>query len=87
VTVWTPQQAIGATLLDDVAGLEQATAFSAPLQAAQAALARGDLNAANGQMRAFINHVEASVQGRRLPASTGAQLIAGANRIIASMNR
>jgi serine protease len=87
VTVWTPQQAIGATLLDDVAGLEQATAFSAPLQAAQASLARGDLNAANGQMRAFINHVEASVQGRRLPASTGAQLIAGANRIIASMNR
>jgi hypothetical protein len=38
-------------------------------------------------MRAFINHVEATVQSRRLPATTGAQLIAAANRVIASMNR
>jgi PKD repeat protein len=87
VTVWTPAQAIGATLMNAVAELEQSTSLSAPLSAAQASLARGDLNAANGQMRAFINHVEALVQGRRLAASTGAQLTAAANRVIASMNR
>ena len=87
VTVMTPAQAIGATLLDAVSGLEQSASLSATLQAAQASLARGDLSAANGQMGAFINHVEALVQGRRLAASTGAQLTAGANRVIASMNR
>lgn len=87
VTVWTPAQAISATLLAEVDGLEQSTSLSAPLTAAQASLARGDLSAANGQMRAFVNHVEALVQGRRLAASTGAQLTASANRVIASMNR
>ncbi|HEX8359314.1 MAG TPA: S8 family serine peptidase [Longimicrobium sp.] len=87
VTVWTPAQAIGATLLAEVAGLDASTSLSAPLNAAQASLDRGDLSAANGQMRAFVNHVEALVQGRRLTASMGAQLIAGANRVIASMNR
>jgi serine protease len=87
VTVWTPAQAIGATLLNAVAGLDQSASFSAPLRNAQASLDRGSLAAANGQMRAFLNHVEALVQGRRLPASTGAQLTAGANRVIASMNR
>ena len=87
VTVWTPQQAIGATLLDAVAGLESSTSLSAPLNGAQASLDRGDLNAANGQMRAFMQHVEALVQGRRLAASTGAQLTSAARRVVASMNR
>jgi len=87
VKVWTPQQAIQATLIDAVAGLDASTPLSAPLKAAGASLDRGELSAANGQMRAFIQQVEALVQSRRLAASTGAQLIAGANRVIASMNR
>jgi PKD repeat protein len=87
VTVLTAQQAIGANLLNAVAGLDQSASFSAPLRAAQAALDRGNLSAANGQMRAFLNHVEAMVRGGHLPASTGAELTAAANRVLASMNR
>ena len=87
VTVLTAQQAIGTTLLNAVANLEQSNSLSAPLTAAQASLARGNLSAANGQMRAFLNHVEAMVRSGQLPASTGAELSAAANRVIASMNR
>lgn len=87
VTVLTAQQAIGANLLNAVAGLDQSASFSAPLRAAQASLERGNLSAANGQMRAFLNHVEATVRGGHLPASTGAELTAAANRVLASMNR
>jgi subtilisin family serine protease len=87
VTVLTAQQAISATLLSAVAGLDQSASFSAPLRNAQASLDRGNLAAANGQMRAFLNHVEATVRSGQLPASTGTELTAAANRIIASMNR
>ena len=87
VTVWTPRQAIGATLLGAVAGLEQSSSLSAPLSAAQASLDRGDLSAANGQMRAFINQVEALVRSGRMSAAAGANLIEKANRIVASINR
>jgi PKD repeat protein len=87
VTVLTAQQAIAATLLNAVAGLDQSASFSAPLRSAQASLDRGSLAAANGQMRAFLNHVEAAVRSGQLPASTGAELTSAANRIITSMNR
>ena len=87
VTVWTPQQAIGATLLNAVAGLDQSSSLSAPLRAAQASLDRGSLSSANGQMRAFLNHVEAMVRSGNLPASTGAELTSAANRVLASMYR
>ncbi len=87
VTVLTPQQAIGSTLLSAVAGLEQSSSLSAPLTSAQASLARGNLSAANGQMRAFLNHVEAMVRSGHLPSATGAELTSAANRVLASMNR
>ena len=87
VTVLTAQQAISATLLSAVAGLDQAASFSAPLRNAQASLDRGNLAAANGQMRAFLNHVDATVRSGQLPASTGAELTAAANRILTSVNR
>jgi len=87
VTVLSPMQAIGATLLNAVAGLDQSNSLSAPLNAAQAALARGNLTGANGQMRAFLNHVEAMVRSGQLSAATGAELTAAANRVLTSMNR
>ncbi len=91
VTVWTPQQAIGATLLRSVsdAGLPNGitTALSATLNAAQASLAQGSLSAANGQMQAFLNQVNAMSGGRQLTPAMAASLNAQAARVIASMNR
>lgn len=91
VTVWTPQQAIGATLIQPLngAGLNAGTvtALSAPLQAARDALDRGNRTAATEQMQAFINQVEAQVRSRQFTAAQGADFSARANRVIASINR
>jgi PKD repeat protein len=89
VVVWTPQQAIENTLIAPIqaGGIMTGTALTATLQAAQASLGRGDLTAANGQMQAFLNQVDALVRGRMITAAQGADLTAKANRVIASMNR
>ncbi|HLM67809.1 MAG TPA: S8 family serine peptidase [Longimicrobium sp.] len=91
VTVLTPQRAIDATLVRTIrdAGLAPGTttALTATLFAAQSSLDQGNLAAANGQMQAFVQQVEAMVRGRQLTLAMGADLTARANRVIASMNR
>jgi PKD repeat protein len=91
VIVLTPQRAIDATLVRTIhdAGLAPGTttALTATLNAAQASLGQGNLAAANGQMQAFLNQVEAMVRGRQLTLAMAADLTARANRVIASMNR
>jgi hypothetical protein len=51
------------------------------LQAAQASLERGNLNAASGQLGAFIHHVEAQ-RGKKISESAAADLISQAQAIL-----
>lgn len=63
----------------------EATALMASLDAAMEQLERGNVKAAENQVKAFINKVEAQVRSRRLNALTGQQLVDSGRRIIASM--
>ena len=91
VSVMTPQQGIRSSLDKAVDALTvpagTITALKAPLAAAHDALDRGNTTAANEQLQAFILQVQGLVRGRQLTSATGADLIAKANRIIASINR
>ena len=91
ITVWTPQQGIQSTLIDEITGGSipeaSATSLVAPLRAAQASLENGNSNAANGQMNAFVLHVNGMTRSGRLDTATGADLTGKARRIIGSINR
>ena len=92
VTVLTPAQAAG-VLGGMVRALGAGGALHAglvnslgvKLEAAAKQLERGGMTAAEGQIGAFINEVEALVNSGRLPASDGAALMAYAQRVLASM--
>ncbi len=78
-------------LRDDVDALERegtlgsgnARALSAKLDAALAAVAQGGINAARGQMGAFVNQCEAFERSGRLTAAQAQALIAEAREILA----
>lgn len=63
----------------------EANALHASLKNALRSAEMGKATAANGQLSAFVNKVEAMQQSGRLDAGTAAGLIAYANRIIASL--
>lgn len=63
----------------------EANALGATLDAAARQIARGNPNAASGELGAFINQVNAAVQSGRLSAGAGQALIALAQRIIQAM--
>ena len=74
VTVQTPQQALGsiAAYVQALPGLNkgQVNSLLAKLHAASDAAARGDTNAANNQLNAFLNELAADVSsGKVLPAN------------------
>jgi PKD repeat protein len=94
VNVMTPQDGIQTTLIDEIgkgstSGLAagNVTALRAPLAAAQDALNRGNLTAANEQLKAFLNQVDGLVRGRQITATASTELTAKVNRILASINR
>ncbi|HSU17623.1 DNA/RNA non-specific endonuclease [Longimicrobium sp.] len=86
VTVLSAQQAI-ANLQAQVNGAMGGAAASAnaKLRAAGASLARGEIDAARGQLGAFINEVQAAVQSGRLSQAQGDALVAAAQRILDSI--
>jgi PKD repeat protein len=94
VNVMTPQDGIQTTLIDEIgkgstSGLAagNVTALRAPLAAAQDALNRGNLTAANEQLKAFLNQVDGLVRGRQITATASAELTTKVNRISTSINR
>ncbi|HEX6747488.1 MAG TPA: DNA/RNA non-specific endonuclease [Longimicrobium sp.] len=88
VTVLNGQQALDALRdqVNDVLHGGEAASTIAKLNAAKAAVARGDIEAASGQVSAFINEVQALVASGRLTAAEGQALIDYANRILDSIN-
>ncbi|MEO5567858.1 MAG: DNA/RNA non-specific endonuclease [Gemmatimonadaceae bacterium] len=92
VTVASAAEGIAA-LMAQVTALETAgtlskgevNALDASLKNALKSAEMGKASAANGQLTAFVNKVEAMQQSGRLDAATAAGLIAYANRIIASL--
>ena len=88
VTVLTAQQAIQ-NLQQQVNGVihgGEAGSLIAKLQAARASLNGEGIQAANGQLGAFINEVQALVQAGQLTPAQGDALIAAAQRILDSIN-
>jgi probable HAF family extracellular repeat protein len=59
-----------------------ATALLASVHAAQASLARGDNNAAKGELGAFINKVNALIRSNRLSSADGGRLVSAAQSVI-----
>ncbi|HET7229157.1 MAG TPA: PKD domain-containing protein [Longimicrobium sp.] len=87
VTVLTAQQAL-ANLQAQVNGAVSggtANSMNAKLRAASASLDRGNTASATGQLNAFINEVQATVQSGRLSQAAGDALVAAARRILDSM--
>jgi PKD repeat protein len=87
VTVLTAQQGI-ANLVAQVNGMVSggtASSMEAKLRSASASIDRGNTAAANGQLGAFINEVNALVQSGRLTAAQGAALTAAAQTILNSI--
>jgi pullulanase-type alpha-1,6-glucosidase len=70
-----------ALLLADVTD----NSLRAKLNAAMQSVQHGNLNAARNQLRAFIHEVEAMVRSGRMPAATGAALIAEAEGILGTL--
>lgn len=62
-----------------------ATPFLSSTDAAAASLASGNITAARGQLGAFLNKVEAAVKTGKISAAVGAELVAFAERVLASM--
>lgn len=83
VTVWTPQQAIQHLLIDAV----DAMALRATLGAATDALDRDNATAAVNQLHAFRNQVTAMVNSRRMTDAAAQDLLARADRVLASIAR
>jgi hypothetical protein len=92
-TLTTPQAQIQ-QLIQDVDSLAsqgvlnqgQANSLTAKLRAALQQLERGNTKAAGGQLRAFINQVEALVRSGKLSSMQGRHLIDGANSVLAQIN-
>jgi PKD repeat protein len=87
VVVLTAQQALGnlQAQVNGVVGGGQANSLSAKLRNAAQSLNHDDAAAANGQIGAFINEVQAVVQSGRLTQAQGDALIAAAQRILDSL--
>jgi DNA/RNA endonuclease G (NUC1)/PKD repeat protein len=87
VVVLTAQQALGnlQAQVNGVVGGGQANSLNAKLRNAAQSLNHDDAAAANGQIGAFINEVQAMVQSGRLTQAQGDALIAGAQRILDSL--
>jgi PKD repeat protein len=87
VKVLSPAQGLGALQQQVSAALAggQANSMNSKLSAAAAAINRGSPAAAEGQIGAFINEVQAAVQSGRLTQAQGDALTAYARRILASM--
>jgi N-formylglutamate amidohydrolase len=92
VVVQTPAQGVAALAAAVRALVEQerltagtATSLAAKLDAAARQLERGNENAAEGQLGAFVNEVEALVRSDRLAAADAATLTGLAQRIVRSM--
>jgi hypothetical protein len=89
----TPQAQIQ-QLIEDVNSLVsqgdlnrgEANSLTAKLRAALQQLERGNTTAAGGQVRAFINQVQALVRSGRLSPAQGQHLIDGANSVLAQIN-
>ncbi|HEX8903696.1 MAG TPA: PKD domain-containing protein, partial [Longimicrobiaceae bacterium] len=88
VTVLSTQQALTTLQQQTLRVLHggEATAATAMLLAANGALASGQTDAANGQIGAYINAIQAMVLSGQLTQAEGDELIAYANRILASIN-
>ncbi|HEU4561366.1 MAG TPA: DNA/RNA non-specific endonuclease, partial [Longimicrobium sp.] len=86
VTVLTAQQGIAnlQAQVNAAANGGTANSMNAKLRAASASLDRGNTTAAAGQLNAFINEVEATVQSGRMSQAQGDALIAAARTILAS---
>jgi len=78
VVVMTPQQAVGklTTYVQGLSSLNkgQMNSLLAKLNAASDALARGDTTAANNQLNAFLNEVQAYVNAGKISPTTAATL-------------
>ena len=94
VAVLTTPQAQIQQLIQDVDSLVsqgqlkggEANSLTAKLRAALQQLERGNTTAAGGQVRAFINQVQALVRSGRLSSAQGQHLIDGANSVLAQIN-
>ena len=62
------------------------TSLRAKLNAASAALRRGDATPATGSLGAFVNELQAMVQSGRVSESAAAPIIDYTQRVIASTN-
>lgn len=92
VTVRTAAHAVGglratvaALAADGALASGTAASLLAKLGAAEQSLGRGDVGAAAGQLRAFVEEVRALVSAGRLSAAEGDALIAAAQRILRSI--
>ena len=75
----TAEQLLG-DLLNSVQGVGPGNSLTAKVEAIQQHLANGNINAACGQLQAFINEVNAQ-SGKSIPVSTAAALVAAAMAI------
>ncbi len=89
VLVMTPQQALGklTTYVQSLSGLNkgQMNSLLAKLNAASDALARGDTTAANNQLNAFLNEVQAYVNAGKISQATATTLRATVHAVQAAL--